>query len=138
MFVASHCPNGLTNINEDLTVTSEWKHWYHRPKIRVDLSKLYDYQQRYINTSSSPANLKPLINLHEVINTHLSPKILMPCQITGEYQKAPNFINMKVLRISSLIKDSSYPEYRLVSSFNLQASASPEVQRMIYLPCVES
>lgn len=137
MLVAPHCPNGLTNINEDLTVTRKWTHWYRRPKIRVDFSKWNDYERGGINTRISLANLKPVINLHQVINTHLSLKILMLCQITGEYQKAPNFINMKVLSRSSLIKHSSYPGYNLALSFNPQALASPDVLRMIHLSSVE-
>lgn len=80
-----------------------------------------------MNTSFNPANLKPVINLHQVITTHLSLKILMLCWITGEYQKAPNFINMKILSRSSLIQDSTYPSCTLTLSVYLQASASTDV-----------
>lgn len=43
MITGPHCPNGLTDATESLTVTRKRKHQYPRPKVRVDLSKLNDY-----------------------------------------------------------------------------------------------
>lgn len=44
MISRPHCPNGLNDTNENLTVTRKRKYQYPRPKVRVDLSKLNDYQ----------------------------------------------------------------------------------------------